>query len=227
MSARVRTRNYTTLVYADTNFSDYRASDDMGLDITAYKGVKKLGEPIFDEDGDEIGIRSGKAKLADGREVETFTDISDVDFTKPYSNPNFPLHIGDLDDSVVYGYDDAISQFSCGYIGYAYFKDDLARIAGYESGAHLGLNNFYDRPYMATVIHDYEIEKKERGLLSDLLYFADSEGSICNSYCQKILADLKTVEHRKGELTERHQSLFDDLLGTFAFASNGGFVQFY
>lgn len=199
----------------------------MGLDITAYKGVKKLGEPIFDADGDEIGIKSGKVKLADGREVETFTDISDVDFTKPYSAPSFPFHLGDLDDSVVYSYDDAISPFSCGYIGYAYFKDDLARIAGYESGAHLGLKNFDDRPYMATVIYDYEIEKKERGLLSDLLYFSDSEGSICNSYCQKILADLKAIEHRKGELSERHQSLFDAMLETFAFASNDGFVDFH
>ena len=199
----------------------------MGLDITAYKGVKKLGEPIFDSYGDEIGIRSGKARLADGRELETFIDISDVDFTKPYSNHNFPAHIGDLDDSAVYGYDDAISPFGCGYISYAYFKDDLARIAGYESGAHLGLKNFGDRPYMATVIYDYEIEKKERGLLSDLLYFADNEGSICNSYCQKILADLKVIEHRKGELSERHQSLFDDLLETFAFASDDGFVDFH
>lgn len=199
----------------------------MGLDITAYKGIKKLGEPIFDSYGDEIGIRSGKAKLADGREVETFTDISDVDFTKPYSAPSFPLHLGDLDDSAVYSYDDAISPFSCGYISYAYFKNDLARIAGYKSGAHLRLKNFDDRPYMATVIYEYEIEKKERGLLSDLLYFSDSEGSICNSYCQKILADLKVIEHRKGELSEKHQSLFDDLLETFAFVGDCGFVDFH
>lgn len=199
----------------------------MGLDITAYKSTEKLGEPIFDSYGDEIGIRSGKAKLADGRELETFIDISDIDFTKPYSHPNFPSHIGDLDDSVVYSYDDAISPFSCGYIGYAYFKDELARIAGYESGSHLGLKNFDDRPYMATVIYNYEIEKKERGLLFDLLYFSDSEGSICNSYCQKILADLKAIEHRKNELSERHQSLFNDLLETFAFVGDSGFVDFH
>lgn len=199
----------------------------MGLDITAYKGVKKLGEPIFDAYGDEIGVRSGKAKLDDGREVETFIDISDVDFTKPYSNRYFPTHIGDLDDSAVYSYDDAISPFSCGYGGYAYFKDELARIAGYPSGSHLGLSNFNDRPYMATVIYNYEIEKKERGLLSDLLYFADNEGSICNSYCQKILADLKVIEHRKKELSERHQELFDNLLEIFSFASDDGFVDFH
>lgn len=199
----------------------------MGLDITAYKGVKKLGEPIFDAYGDEIGIKSGKAKLDNGREVETFIDISDVDFTKPYSNHNFPAHIGDLDDSVVYSYDDAISPFSCGYIGYGYFKDELARIAGYKSGANFELSNFQDRPYMATVIYEYEIEKKERGLLSDLLYFADNEGSICNSYCKKIFADLKEIEHRKKELSERHQDLFDDLLETFAFASEDGFADFH
>lgn len=80
---------------------------------------------------------------------------------------------------------------------------------------------------MATVIHNYEIEKKERGVLSDLLYFTDSDGSICNDYCKKILADLNSIEHRKGELSKKHQGLFDDLLEAFTFASDGGFVSFH
>lgn len=173
----------------------------MGLDIVAYKGVKLVNEPALDEYGDIAGKSAKQVVISIGNSEWEQGD--------------------DLEAGQVYTYDEAMSVFSVPCSSFNDLRDELARIAGYEPIINFERPN---RQYIGRVWND-AIENK-RGLLYELLNFADNEGEVGTKSCRKILNDLHTVSKRAGKLNEWDQGLLTDLIQTFEFAAVDGFVQF-
>lgn len=173
----------------------------MGLDIAAYKGVKLVNESALDEYGDIAGKSAKQVVISIGNSEWEQGD--------------------DLEAGQVYEFSDVISVYSSSYSTYGNLRNELARIAGYEP---LIAGSKYRGIYAARVCDEWEQGK--RGILSELVYFADNEGEIGTKTCRKILNDLHTVSARAGELNEWNQGLLTDLIQTFEFAAVDGFVQF-
>ena len=176
----------------------------MGLTITAYKGVKLISEPALDEYGDIAGKSAKQIAISIGNSGWEQGD--------------------DLEVGQVYTYDEAMSVFSVPYSSYGRLRDELARIAGYKKV--ITGNSFDDRyPYQTAVC--YEWDKGERGVLAELLCFADNEGEIGTKTCRKILNDLHTISTRAVDLNADHGIGFCYLVSCFEFAAVDGFVQFH
>ena len=172
----------------------------MGLDITAYKCTKLIQNP--------------KMGSTDQPEVwgnQVYISIGNSEWEQG----------DDLEAGQVYGFSYVMSVYSSSYSTYGNLRNELARIAGYEP---LIAGSKYRGIYAARVCDDWEQGK--RGILSELIYFADNEGEIGTKTCRKILNDLHTVSKRAGELSEWDQGLLTDLIQTFEFAAVDGFVQF-
>lgn len=176
----------------------------MGLDITAYKGIKLIDKPALDEYGDILGHAANQVTISIGNSEWEQGD--------------------DLEAGQVYTYENALSVFSVPYSSYGRLRDELARIAGYKKV--ITGNAFDDRyPYQTTVCCEWD--KGERGVFSELLCFADNEGEIGTKTCRKILNDLHTVSARANELSDDHGIGYSFLVSCFEFAVVDGFVQFH
>lgn len=174
----------------------------MGLDITAYNKVRRITNPLTDEYGDIAGRAAQQVVI----------DIGNSEWEQG----------DDLKVGQVYMYDDAISVYSSAYSTYGNLRNELARIAGYKP---LIAGSRYRGIYAARVCDDWE--RGKRGILSELIYFADNEGEIGTKTCRKILNDLHTVSSRAGKLDAFDQDLLAKLIQTFEFAVVDGFVQFH
>lgn len=170
----------------------------MGLQITAYKGVKLINEPALDEYGDIIGHDAKQVQISIGN-----SDWEQGD---------------DLEAGQVYTYEDAMSVISVPYSSYGMLRDDLARIAGYEPAEG------YKYPHTARASKDL---LGDNDLLLDLIHFTDCEGDSGTKTCRKILNDLHTVSKRADELSEDHGIGFCYLVSCFEFAAVDGFVRFH
>lgn len=185
----------------------------MGLDIRAYKNVKLAENPIFDEDGDITYPEKGVKIYGSGAE-------------HPW------VQADDLEVGQVYEYEGRLSGYSSAYSTYSTLRDELARIAGYEE--YKNLDGYRDgRFYAARVIHEW-VENDKQGLLAELVFFSDCDGEIGTKTCCKILADLMHVQKLNDmqkvdgnkPLDPRNERLLDDLVDTFIYAAQDGFVQF-
>lgn len=172
----------------------------MGLDIVAYKNVKLIESPYMGSTG-EPDVWANQVYISIGNSEWEQGD--------------------DLEAGQVYGFSYARSFYSSSYSTYGNLRNELARIAGYEP---LIAGSKYHGIYAARVCEDWVQGK--RGVLSELIYFADNEGEIGTKTCRKILNDLHTVSKRDGELNEWNRGLLTNLIQTFEFAAVDGFVQF-
>lgn len=193
----------------------------MGLDITAYKNVKLVESPEFDEDGDITHPENGVKIYGSGAE-------------HPW------VQADDLEVGQVYEYEGRLSGYRSPYSTYSTLRDELARIAGYEE--YKNLDGYRDgRFYAARVIHEW-VENDKQGLLAELIFFSDCDGEIGTKTCRKILADLMHVQklndvckvnvgklqyQDKKPLDPRNERLLDDLVETFVYAAQDGFVRFH
>lgn len=174
----------------------------MGLDITAYKGVQLITSPKLDEYGDIDTWQHNQVGI----------DIGNSEWEQG----------DDLEAEQVYSYAYALNGYSSAYSTYGNLRNELARIAGYKP---LIAGSRYRGIYAARVCDDWE--RGKRGILSELICFADNEGEIGTKTCRKILNDLHTVSSRAGKLDAFDQDLLAKLIQTFEFAVVDGFVQFH
>ncbi|WP_313493183.1 hypothetical protein [Psychrobacter faecalis] len=173
----------------------------MGLDITAYKNVKLVENP----------------KMGDTNHPEVWGNQVYINIGNSEWGQG-----DDLESGQVYGFSYVMSVYRSSYSTYGNLRNELARIAGYEP---LIAGSQYRGIYAARVCDNWEQGK--RGILSELICFADNEGEIGTKTCRKILNDLHTVSARAGELNEWNQGLLTDLIQTFEFAAVDGFIQFH
>ena len=173
----------------------------MGLDITAYKGIKLIENPnMGDTNHPEVWAN------------QVYISIGNSEWEQG----------DDLEVGRVYEFSDVISVYSSSYSTYGNLRNELARIAGYEP---LIAGSKYRGIYAARVCDNWEQGK--RGILAELIYFADNEGEIGTKTTRKILNDLHAISKHSSELNEWNQGLLTNLIQTFEFAAVDGFVQFH
>lgn len=177
----------------------------MGLDITAYKNIKK-SEAQLDDDGYAIDPATGK-ELADGRWFSTWL------------NPDFPGRADDIEDGAIYTYEDCTGH-DVGYGGHFWWRDELAKMAGYpvadfDVGYRKEKNNFGGACQAAS------------GPFYELINFSDSEGVIGTEVSKKLAIDFIKFEGNSKELSERFATLYQHWKAAFEMASLNGCVRFH
>lgn len=162
----------------------------MGLDITAYSGLQLEAE--FNGE-----------------------DYEDTYKTRIYKNPDFPGRAEDMPvNDGIYTYA-KIMQFPAGsYSGYNEWRDNLARLAGYESARSCW-------------------EKHTSGLLFELINFSDCEGVIGPSVSAKLAHDFAELQGKVDQIGGDAPDLiwfkqvYAKFRRAFEMAAENGAVQFH
>lgn len=179
----------------------------MGLDITAYKGLKKLNV-VFNDEGEPL-------------DAENHEPIED--YLKVWVNPDFPGRADDLEDRGVYAFADAEACLSMGYGGYNHWRDALAKMAGYPL-----------TPYKnwGTVDHSHAAACWDpdgaKGPFCELINFADNEGVIGPAVCAKLLKDFEAFDEQAKQVDRPHfYQHYADLRDGLKLAAEGGCLHFH
>lgn len=168
----------------------------MGLDITAYTKLTKL-DGVLDADGQPI-----------------------MPYARLWVNNNFPGRDGGIDPDAVYGYDDAHEFKAGGYIGYAAWRDKLAKLAGYPQ--HEFQNGEISHAASAWV------GKCDGMPFVELVNFSDCEGVIGTGVSAKLARDFAEFDDRaKATGDERFYGLYCKWRKAFEMAADGGAVCFH
>lgn len=124
----------------------------MGLDITAYRKLKVVENPIFDEDGD---LFNWDSEWKPGASMD-------------WSERHFPGRAEGIDSKTVYEYEDSYDFRAGSYSGYGVWRSELKRFNG--NIAFQELINFADNEgvigyvvakKLAKDFSDHEAEAKE------------------------------------------------------------------
>ncbi len=91
----------------------------MGLDISAYKGLKKLDATV-NEDGEAVFRSTGET-------------LDWQEYCTPYINPDFEGRAEGLEADAVYGFEASMGFRAGSYSGYNWWRRQLAVLAGYGS----------------------------------------------------------------------------------------------
>ncbi|WAI83226.1 MULTISPECIES: hypothetical protein [Achromobacter] len=181
----------------------------MGLDVTAYARIKKL-DAVFDEDGEPID--------------PTTREPLEYDF-KAYRNPDFPGRADDIEDRAIYWAENAVSLYA-GYGGYNVWREELARVAGYQKGKYKQFGRDWDS-------HCVGCWSGATGPFSELINFSDCEGTIGPSICAKLARDFADFDER----AKAHDGvpgrpgwfyeLYQEFRTAFEMAADSGAVHFH
>ena len=177
----------------------------MGLDITAYRKLTKL-DVLFDEDGEAVDPKTREP-------VENYL--------RCYANPDFPGREVPLQDRAAYSYEDAESTFSRSYGGYNRWRETLAKLAGYPAMPHTmyGVTN---------MLHAQACWEGATGPFSELINFADNEGTIGPEVAAKLAKDFAEWDERAKAITEdRFYDGYCDMRRGLEMAADGGALDFH
>lgn len=179
----------------------------MGLDITAYKGIKKL-DVLFNENEEAV-------------DPVTREPIGWDTYTRLYVNSNFPGRADDIQDRACYAYDDMDGFRAGGYGGYNQWRDELAKLAGYPQGEY----EQYGRMWPS---HCVECWNGATGPFSELIYFSDCEGTIGTAVSKKLAADFAAFQTKADEHPDEwFREKYADWRKAFEMASEDGCVSFH
>ena len=170
----------------------------MGLDITAHKNlIKVVGDNLFDEDG----------------------ELNDWDnHFQLHINPHYPDRASDISDGCVYSSGESLGFRAGSYGGYNGWREELARLAGYEfvkgesdrHGFSRGAWNSGEGPFW------------------EIINFSDCGGVIGSEVSKKLLKDFCDFEEKaEGHESDNFKRLYKEWRGAFELASNNGCVDFH
>ncbi|GGP21625.1 hypothetical protein [Silvimonas iriomotensis] len=135
----------------------------MGLDIFAYKALHAVKKRSDDDDGDEL-----------------------IAF---YKNPDFAGRADDIDESSLYEAQDSVEFRAGSYSWYNWWREQLARIAGYPAVAAPGGQS-------QAPSHAQGAWNATSGPFWELIHFSDAEGVIGTAISRKLAADFAAFEHK-------------------------------
>jgi hypothetical protein len=176
----------------------------MGLDISAYRGLKKL-DVVFDGDGEPI-------------DPTTYEPIAG-DWIKVFINPHFPGRANPLENDAVYSYEEAYGGPSMGYGWYNRWRNELAKLAGYEKA---------DGDEDETTSHCIACWNGKEGPFAELINFSDCEGIIGSIVSSKLAKNFASFQ----EKADQHPDLsfrkcYGEFRRAFEFAADNGAVDFH
>lgn len=177
----------------------------MGLDITAYSRLVRV-DVVFDEDGEPM---------------QNGTHEHLHSYVRVYANPCFPGRESPFSDRAIYLFTDCKSALSLSYGGYNRWREALAKLAGYTLTGFNGPFGAREQSHAAACWQG------ATGPFSELINFADNEGTIGSDAAQKLLADFiewderaKTVDH------PRFHEIYTQMREGLELAADGGALDF-
>lgn len=159
----------------------------MGLDITCYRQLTKaIGNEAFND--------TGELKYGDGWE-------------QLFHNWHFPGRADDIQDGCAYRSMDS-GEFRAGsYGGYNLWREQLAKLAGYEKAAR--------------------VWDGATGPFCELIHFSDCEGTIGTAVSAKLAKDFAEFQAAAdAHADEKFRRLYAEWRRAFEVAADGGAVQF-
>jgi hypothetical protein len=181
----------------------------MGLDVSAYRKLKKL-DVLFTEDGDAVN--------PDTREV-----LVEDDYVKFYVSRDFPAQAADVVSGAAYGFEDAEHVWSGGYGGYGNWREELAKLAGYDTAVYYRVPGYAQS---AVVSHTEGAFKVDSGPFHELICFTDCDGTIGPTVCAKLAKDFTDWDERAKAVGGWFYQTFVSFREGFEFAADGGAIQF-
>lgn len=178
----------------------------MGLDITAYSGIKKL-DSVFDDDGEPI-------------DQETLEPV-EYDM-RACVNPDFPGRADGVEDGAYYAADDSFGFCAGAYSGYNRWRNELARLAGYPEDVVVSHG-------VAKKTHCASCWRGQDGPFSELINFSDCEGVIGSVVSMKLAKDFAEFQE-KAEIFDSgpwFKGLYSSWRKAFELAANNGAVRFH
>lgn len=178
----------------------------MGLDVVAYKNISKVEDPKVSETEDLIQIYHG----------------------------HFSYQAGELGDGDYYDAEDCQHFVGIGYGGYSRFREELARIAGYDpkpiDKPDYGDPEYDSKSYFHRCPHihrAYEGEYGDGSPFIELIAFSDCEGYICAEVSKKLHGDFKAhLDNAEKGLDEHFFGVYKKFMSAFEYVSGNGFVRY-
>lgn len=172
----------------------------MGLDITAYRKITPAVPHGFDADGDPLA-----------EEAVRF-----------YINSDYPGRATDVDASIAYAYADSFGFRAGSYIGYNQWRNELAKLAGYEA---IPYSTFGEPEQLR---FDAAAWKATDGHFWELICFADNEGVIGTAVSAKLAADFAAHQAKADAHPEDwFRNRYADWRRAFEMAADSGAVDFH
>ena len=159
----------------------------MGLDISYYKNLQRVNMT-------EDNCPSNHMRLS---------------INTDFPGSNDPFKEG------VYTYD-AVGGFGVGYMGYTFFREQLAKVSGWPKA----ISGEYGLEYCSSVWEAYG------GPFWELINFSDCEGTIGTVAAKKLLADFYAYYDASIQMEEKYIKLYDRFHEAFLIASQNGAVCF-
>ena len=182
----------------------------MGLDITAYRQLKKL-DVVFDADGEPTV-------------PETREPLDD--YAKFYVNSNFPGREGSIEHKAVYSYADSHHFSAGGYGSYNAWREELAKLAGYPAVEFESVEGYVPSRKMLHAASAWRGLCEGRPFV-ELVNFSDCEGVIGSELSAKLAKDFADFDERaKAAGNDAFYDRYREWYKAFAMASDNGAVKF-
>lgn len=179
----------------------------MGLDISSFRAVVRLDNPTLNEDEEPIDPETGDwMKNA----------------VRVYENTDFPGRASPLLDGH-YTFAEAGGGPSMAYGYYNRWREELARMAGYEAKSVTLFG-------VAEVKHAAGAWAATGGPFWELINFSDCEGVIGPNASAKLAKDFADFSERAlafQSKVHRFYEIYLEFREVFEFAKDGGFVDFH
>lgn len=170
-----------------------------GLDVTAFEKLVLVPVPQVDKDGQPTV--KNQVKLSPGEIVQRFDGLS---------------------AGAVYHYDQAFDFRAGSYSGYNYWRNELAKLAGYKPTPFKSFNGNTELRYDATVW------KIQTGPFWELIDFSDAEGVIGPAVCKRVYLDFVKYQSAAAQHPDAYfRSSYQDWMKAFAMCANDGAIVFH
>ena len=170
-----------------------------GLDITAYEDLTVVQSPRLDKDG--ISTEQNQVKLAPSDFAERFAGLT---------------------AGAVYWYQSSFDFRAGSYSGYNYWRNELAKLAGYEQTSHKSVNGKTELRYDATVW------KIKRGPFWEFIDFSDAEGVIGPVVCKRVYRDFLQYQAAASKHPDEYfRTSYGDWKKAFSMCASGGAIVFH
>ena len=177
----------------------------MGLDITAYRNLKKI-DCLFDAEGHPVDRNTGE-------EVDYDLHV--------YANHDFPKAHDGIEDRCVYKADDSFGFRAGSYGGYNAWRNQLAKLGGWPEGIY----EQYNREYKSYCCAAWD---GQEGPFAELINFSDCEGIIGPVVSAKLAKDFSDFESAAVQVDHPFfQETYRNFKLAFEVASDGGAVDFH
>ncbi|SFW55432.1 hypothetical protein SAMN03159511_4381 [Pseudomonas sp. NFACC19-2] len=170
-----------------------------GLDVTAYEKLTAVLSPKLDSYGEP----------SEPNQIQ----LAPVDFAERFDG---------LIAGQVYRYESAFDFRAGSYTGYNYWRNELAKLAGYKQTPYKSFSGETELRYDATVWMG------KKGPFWELIDFSDAEGVIGPTVCTRVYKDFLQHEVAASKHPDEYfRTSYQDWMRAFFMCANDGAIVFH